>query len=1415
MSSMSLTSSISLTSACSDLINMDEFDDNDLAETLMEETVEQIEERGTPAEQKHSVVEENKELVEEKYVKDEVTTDDEETKVEQENGQPSNWAASPLLPPGWMFKQEGKELKFISQEGTVLNRQELEMLHKFKPKKTGKGWKSSEYLPEGWMGRKTGVVTQFKTETGEKLTHYKSAASYMRASDRYSQSDVERLYLYPTGVKIFLNKKNCKKQKQLNTWKANEYLPDGWMCKGMKAGSKRIKVKTDDGTILKTYKSAAKFMTTSDRLTSIDFKRLFNYPHGERLKEQTCQKERSISKRRGVWKTNEYLPEGWKCIEVKAGTSRIHIETDEGKIFKSYKSAAKFMKSSDKFSIQHVKRLYKYPNGEMVMKPKENPGDWTTNEYLPEGWMCMDKTAGSSNIRVKTEDGNILTSYKAAAKFMDSSDKTNAEDVKRLYQYPNGEKGNKKQRKVKSSRGWSTNEFLPEGWMGKKTGANEGKKGGTVTHFRTETGKGLTTYKAAATYLRSSKNYTEEDISKLYLYPDGENRKTKKVKKQAQVKEGKVKDTLTTETKTEHLQDTNMSIAEKHYSVDIVMEKESHDKLEAALSDSWLESIEEEELALMAETKDTVQVDNSEESKENSIELKSIYELSVIDKSLPITHDVHLVESEESKELKEESTIAGIRIANSEGASSEETNTSKKLDLSGWIDNEHLPEGWLCKGNNKKVTKSDPIMSKEGTMLTSYKTAAAFMKTSGSYSQDQIDRLYLYPEGKRILSNILDENWKTNVYLPEGWKCKEKKAGSSYLYIQTEAGVRLCNYKGAAEFMEQNGEYSKRDVERLYLYPDGKNHSPNQVLDEDWKTNEYLPDGWTCKDKKEGSSYLYIKTDTGVRLHSYRAAAEFMEENSEFTKEDVEKVYLYPDGKNHSTHQLLTEEWNTNEFLPEGWTCKDKKEGSSYLNLQTNTGLKLHSYKTAAEYMEDKIEYTEEDLERLYLYPDGKNHSQNKRLDEDWKTNEYLPEGWKCKDKKEGCSYLNILSKTGVRLHSYRAAAEYMEENSEFTKENIEQLYLYPDGKNHSQDWKTNEYLPEGWLCKERKEGTSIYIKDNNGMKFTSHKAAAESMEGISEFTKEDVERFYLYPDGKNHSPHTQKLNTNEYLPEGWTCKDRKEGKLYIQTETGMKLSSYKSAVDYMEESSEFTKEDVEKLYLYPDGKNHSPNQPLPKAVDEVWITNEYLPEGWTCKEGSAKTCIKTNTGVRLRSYKAAVEFMEENSEYTKEDVGKIYFFPDGKNHAQSLDEDWKTNEYLPAGWMCKDIKSGLNLKTDTGMRLWSYRTAAVYMETDAKFSQADIERLYLYPDGRSHAQAGSGEWKTSEYLPEGWKYKESGTHHLNLLTEDGTRLSSYIAATRYMQYRGGYTSTSLHQLYTFPDGKNHFVGKKMPSLEG
>merc|ERR1712129_512191 len=461
MSSTSSPSSTPLTSACSDLIHMEEFDDNDLAETLMEETVEMLEERENCIEQKHSVIEETKDTLVEKYVKEE------ETIVETKDGHPSGWAASPLLPPGWMFKKEEKELRFVSQEGTLLSRQAIKMLYKFKlnkkgkPKKSSKSvWSCSEYLPEGWMGRTNGTITQFKTDEGAIAKTYKSAEKIMKSSDKYTSIEVDRLYSYPNGVRM-------KQAGDKGGWKASEYLPEGWM--GKKTGVKEGRTtgvmthfRTETGKRLKTYKAAASFMESSCNFYKLDIERLYLYPTGERIKSK---KKKGIKpscaepKKPNSWKTNEYLPEGWMCKDVETGSSNIRVKTNDGKVLKSFKASARFMSSSNKYSQDDIERLQLYPIGERTVL-KKNEGiklgdanqvqldSWKTNEFLPDGWMCKGVKDGSGNIRIKTNDGTIFKPYKSAANFMKSSEKLYAEDIEKLYHYPKGERKGKKKRQT-------------------------------------------------------------------------------------------------------------------------------------------------------------------------------------------------------------------------------------------------------------------------------------------------------------------------------------------------------------------------------------------------------------------------------------------------------------------------------------------------------------------------------------------------------------------------------------------------------------------------------------------------------------------------------------------------------------------------------------------------------------------------------------------------------------------------------------------------------------------------------------------------------------------------------------------------------------------------------------------------------
>ena len=62
------------------------------------------------------------------------------------------------------------------------------------------------------------------------------------------------------------------------------------------------------------------------------------------------------------------------------------------------------------------------------------------------------------------------------------------------------------------------------------------------------------------------------------------------------------------------------------------------------------------------------------------------------------------------------------------------------------------------------------------------------------------------------------------------------------------------------------------------------------------KKSKYLPEGWTFKEKNKG---LDILTSDGTKLESYIAVNRYMIFKQTFTKEQMDMVYLFPDGKNH------------------------------------------------------------------------------------------------------------------------------------------------------------------------------------------------------------------------------------------------------------------------------------------------------------------------------------------------------------------------------------------------------------------------------------------------------------------------------------------------------------------------------------
>ena len=105
--------------------------------------------------------------------------------------------------------------------------------------------------------------------------------------------------------------------------------------------------------------------------------------------------------------------------------------------------------------------------------------------------------------------------------------------------------------------------------------------------------------------------------------------------------------------------------------------------------------------------------------------------------------------------------------------------------------------------------------------------------------------------------------------------------------------------------MRESENYSEEDIDRLKLYPDGeaakkvaKNNRREKVAK--WERSEYLPQDWTCQKVRVGSNAVKIKTDCGQIFNSHFDATLFMNlDPAKYSKEDVEKLNLYPNGEPH------------------------------------------------------------------------------------------------------------------------------------------------------------------------------------------------------------------------------------------------------------------------------------------------------------------------------------------------------------------------------------------------------------------------------------------------------------------------------------------------------------------------------------
>merc|ERR1712129_662299 len=127
------------------------------------------------------------------------------------------------------------------------------------------------------------------------------------------------------------------------------------------------------------------------------------------------------------------------------------------------------------------------------------------------------------------------------------------------------------------------------------------------------TGFKFVCFKSAAAYMRNHEIYTEEDVNRLYLYPDGIDRrlKTSNKKKTVEVtnfeagqedneyEEKLVNEKMLEEAKFEENKSDEKMLEEAETKV--LKLEQTTETTAQSLSDSWLRSIEEDEVTFMSE----------------------------------------------------------------------------------------------------------------------------------------------------------------------------------------------------------------------------------------------------------------------------------------------------------------------------------------------------------------------------------------------------------------------------------------------------------------------------------------------------------------------------------------------------------------------------------------------------------------------------------------------------------------------------------------------------------------------------------------------------------------------------------------------------------------------------------------------
>eukprot|EP00092_Neocalanus_flemingeri_P037514 GFUD01040848.1.p1 GENE.GFUD01040848.1~~GFUD01040848.1.p1 ORF type:complete len:1678 (+),score=428.68 GFUD01040848.1:552-5036(+) len=1274
--------------------------------------------------------------------------------------------ANELLPFGWIYQKSERELKFLNREGRLLpsfrhafeylrssrnsSADELKRFQMFQSLMGSNNvekpvvWNEvDQTVPIGWKTRAVGNGNTnqkvFMSPNGHELKSRRLALKHMIEVGN-SQEAVEemRRFLYYEG------------------WMDDQSLPYLWK---MKKNGSNLWFLSREGDLLESPNVAVGYIQKNPyNYNHEDVQRIeyisstvqrpvqVNRAQGQVRNSNQAQGRKnlgqlppqiSVRKVDSSYVEDDGVPKGWK---IKSDAQRASFMAPNGTTYKSRRTAYRAM----------IQERYTNEEIEAMRKTLKHDG-WLDNSELPDGWKVKQM---KNNIYLMDRGGELFKSYLEAANFIktyvqyftqDDVDKVNR--LAKINQPPKSASSS-----IFSQ--WVDNDnTVPRGWKSKS------KSGG----------------------------------GKVLMSPDGIVFKSRKYALELMVK---------SRASEEQLEEMRMSLGHEGWSkMDIPIGWMFKPK--AGYGYHFLSS---EGILLESKAKAMEHLMKTGHlTEENKISIDMLKGVNKVGGSSPrsyvkrvkreyapkqvtpdatwILGDVSVPEGWRVKEFEHHGKHSkmmlspnGLSFRNRRSALSymiknnfppEETDEFRQgLAHDGWKEDPMVPLNWRFKPKTPFLYCTD-----EGEIIISHINAIRKIQSSEKYTPEQLEDLKRFIEGhggtrkeygtrkagnsagyqsltkifqnagnKDELMKTLDGlGWMQSKYLPTDWLFKEKKEGNMHIDVLSSEGKRFISYKQAVVFMSSSEKYTEKDIDTFYLFPDGKNRNIRMTESRALGGNEFarnanndyvendptVPKGWKSKFWTGSETKKCLLSPEGQVFNSRLGAFRYLIKYG--TSDQVEEM----------RNLLITcDGWQSYDLLPAGWLYKKKEYNNLYL---TELGEKLSGNNLALKRIRESENYANkvEDLHKFFTHQ---------------------------KTEKFNTS-LNETSHKSSKTGSLRWLVESEAEEEQINKARME---LMKNG------WKSNQYLPENWLHKDKAGGLNVLSAE--GLKFPSYKAAIQFMKTNTNYTESAIEQFRLFPNGKpsskiaNRCVDQPKIAVNdpswkeddETVPKGW--KSRKmEGKdvTMLQTPEGVVYWSRRAALkDLLKNGASTEKIDEIKNSLTHDG----------------WKTFDNLPKGWMYKRREPRSIYLTETGELVDGHTKAQKLIAEDEKYSIEDQTNIRNFvleicrtekpivessPKAKSSRtkafvfETLQEKlrngsfeekemareelvargWKENEYLPENWMTKEYKSTqqINVVSSEGDIYHSYKAVLLNLASDEKYTSEDAERFKRFPDGKLH----------------------------------------------------------------------------------